>query len=125
MQNVLWVDHLRYYGPDRRERRLGLRLNERRHEKCLSKPPPLGAAIRHLKVRVPETDQPEGLQAFCRRARSVALLANAFSLRAVGDILMGLVRSLESSTRPSGASIYAELERSEAALHASLELNGQ
>lgn len=91
-----------------------MRLVERRREDCASAPPPLGAAIRHLRARVPETDQTAGRQALCRRARAVALLANAYRNRAVGDVLMGLVRKLETPSGPDAdprAYIYAELDR--------------
>lgn len=122
-----WIDHLRYIGPDRRERRLGLRLIERRREACVSAPPPLGAAIRHLRARVPEADQAAGRQALCRRARAVALLANAYLNRAVGDVLMQLVRKLEA---PAGANtdpradIYADLDRVDALLMQAPQAHG-
>jgi hypothetical protein len=116
---MLWVDHVRYYGPDRRERRLGLRLNERWRKTAVTDPPAVRTALRHLKVRVAETDQPAGMEAFCRRARSVALLANAYAQRPVGDVLMNLVRKLETSARPGAdlrAAIFAQVERAESLL---------
>ena len=124
-----WIDQLHYIGLDRRERRLGLRLVERRREKCVSEPPPpLSAAIRHLRARVPEADHASGRQALCRRAKAVALLANAYENRAAGDVLMNLVRKLEAlnGTNPDPRpKIYAELDRLDALLLRASEAQGQ
>lgn len=114
---VLWVDRLCYVGPDRRERRSGLRLKDRRREQSVGRPPSLSTALRQLRVRVLETNEPGGLVAFVARASATAVLANAYGCRPVGDILMGLVRKL--AVPPFGCDddvrsmIYAELARAE------------
>jgi hypothetical protein len=111
---VLWVDNTAYVGPDRRLRRSGLRLLERRRTPDTAEPMSLVAAVRHLRVRVGAADHPEGVAAFCRRARAVALLANGHGNRAAGDVLMGLVRRLESPAaleRDPRQEIFTELDR--------------
>jgi hypothetical protein len=112
---MLWVEHTAYVGPERRLRRSGLRLLERRQARSLSEHISLVAAVRHLRVRVGHADDHEGREAFCRRARAVALLANAYDQREVGDVLMDLVRQLESSLLQTDPrqEIFAELERLE------------
>lgn len=109
-----WVEHPAYLGPDRRLRRSGLRLFDRRSGVDVTEQLSLVAALRHLRVRVGAADHPEGVEAFCRRARAVALLANGHGNRAVGDLLMGLVRRLESPTalqHDPRSEIFNELER--------------
>ena len=109
-----WVEHAAYLGPDRRLRRSGLRLFDRRSGVDVTEQLSLVAAVRHLRVRVGAADHPEGVEAFCRRARAVALLANGHCNRAVGDLLMGLVRQLESPAavgRDLRGEIFKELER--------------
>jgi len=52
---MLWVDHENYFGPDRRRKPNGLRLvQERRRSNCAGAPPPLGTALRQLRMRVLE-----------------------------------------------------------------------
>lgn len=111
---MLWVENDAFVGPDRRLRRSGLRLVERRRSPDVAEPLSLVAAVRHLRVRVGAADHPEGVAAFCRRARAVALLANGYGNRAVGDVLMGLVRRLESPSAFAQVprdQIFAELDR--------------
>lgn len=111
---VLWVETAAFLGPDRRLRRSRPRLFNRRHTPDVAEPLTLVAALRHLRVRVGAADDSIGLDAFCRRARAVALLANGYGNRSVGDVLMGLVRRLESpsaSRQDPRREIFAELER--------------
>lgn len=74
---MLWVDHRSYYGPDRRRKRGGIRLRERRRYNCASHPPPLGAALRQLRMHVIDAHGAAGVGAFADRTRAVALLAEA------------------------------------------------
>jgi len=116
---VLWVENTAYVGPDRRLRRSGVRLLERRRAPDVAEPLSLVAALRHLRVRVGSADHKEGVDAFCRRARAVALLANGYGNRAVGDVLMNLVRQLEqpsSARQDRRGEIFAALDRLSAAL---------
>lgn len=116
-----WVEHAAYLGPDRRLRRSALRLFDRRNGADKTEQLSLVAAVRHLRVRVAAVDHPEGLEAFCRRARAVALLANGYDNRAAGDLLMGLVRKLESPAalqRNLRDEIFDELDRLELMLPA-------
>ena len=46
-----WVDNGEYYGPDRR-RRPSRRLLDRRRLDTAGEPPPLGALLRRLRVRI-------------------------------------------------------------------------
>lgn len=48
-----WVDNEVYFGPDRRKRDGSKRWNERRQmNDAAAKPPPLGALLRRLRVRL-------------------------------------------------------------------------
>lgn len=70
---MLWVDHESYFGPDRRVRS-SLRIIERRRQNCAGPPPPLGTALRKLRMRVLDArgDQRE---AFIASTNGVARLA--------------------------------------------------
>lgn len=114
-----WVDNMRYVGADRRGGRSGLRLRERRRENGAGTPPSLATALRQLRVRVQDAHEPAGLLGFGRRAMAVALLANTQNNRDVADILLKLVRRLETpreTSRDPRQHIYAELLRAESLL---------
>lgn len=70
---MLWVDHESYFGPDRRVRS-SLRIFERRRENCAGPPPPLGTALRKLRMRVLDASGPQR-EAFIASAQGVARLA--------------------------------------------------
>lgn len=64
---IKWVDIQHYFGPDRRQRGLGKRWGDRRRDDAAGQPPPLGAALRRLRVLLLDVSAPE------ERARAVQL----------------------------------------------------
>jgi hypothetical protein len=71
---MLWVDHETYFGPDRRRKRSGLRLLDRRRMNRASEPPPLGTALRQFRMRVLDACGPDA-RAFVDHALGMAQLA--------------------------------------------------
>lgn len=53
--NRKWVDNEVYFGPDRRSRGGAKRWGDRRSYDDAGDPPPLGAVLRRLRVRLSET----------------------------------------------------------------------
>lgn len=85
-----WVDHQGYFGPNRRAKRGGMRLRERRGEDCAGRPPYLQTALRQLRMRVLEAHGAAGVGAFAERAKAVALLADARGEREASLLLSHL-----------------------------------
>lgn len=72
---MLWVDQENYFGPDRRRKPNGLRLvQERRREDRAGPPPPLGTALRQLRMRVLDA-RGAAADAFIVHAHGMAQLA--------------------------------------------------
>lgn len=92
---MLWVDHESYFGPDRRMRPSGLRLFERRRENCAGAPPPLGTALRKLRMRVLDACGPQR-DAFITCAHGVAQLAE---MQDEPDTALALARIAEMAER--------------------------
>lgn len=114
---MLWVDQLKYIGLDRRERRTGVRLVERRREDFAGPAPSLRTALRQLRLRVLDVHEPAGRMVYIARATAVAILANAHRCGAVGDILIASVRKLGASTEPDPTPLlYAALDAADALL---------
>lgn len=57
--NRKWVDNEVYFGPDRRLRGGSKRWGDRRTYNDAGDPPPLGAVLRRLRVRLSEEANPE------------------------------------------------------------------
>lgn len=112
-----WVDNDSYFGPDRRER-VSLRLYERRRHDDAGAPPPLGTALRQLRLRVLDARGP-GVDAFVSRVHGTALLAEmqnepdvAIELNALGSTLAG------SHMADVRVKIYKSLDRAHAMMRA-------
>jgi hypothetical protein len=105
-----------YIGPDRRKAR-AMRLVNRRKDDLSGPAPSVATALRQLRVKVFETDSPDGMKEFLERCRAVAILSNDSNERAVGNIIMDMARKLE---RVNGQDvrdkIYPILDRAVAAL---------
>lgn len=56
--NRKWVDNEVYFGPDRRTRGGSKRWGDRRTYNDASEPPPLGAVLRRLRLRLSEDPNP-------------------------------------------------------------------
>jgi len=113
---MLWVDQANYYGPDRRLKPSGLRLVERRRENFATTPPPLGSALRQLRLMVLDVEG-EHADAFVVRAQGVAALARMHSEPEAASILMNLatVAALARS-RDIRTHLYNMLDDAHAAL---------
>ena len=115
---MLWVDQESYFGPDRRGKACGMRLMERRHENRAGPPPPLGTALRQLRLRVLDAHG-QGVALFVNRVEGTAKLAElqnepdaAFELANLGAVLD---RTCIDDARPQ---IYATLDRAHALMRA-------
>jgi hypothetical protein len=74
---VRWVEHKSYTGPDRRKRKPTLRFGERRVSDIAENAPPLGAALRQLRIYAMDAHDTHKVRAFIDRARMAAHLAEA------------------------------------------------
>jgi len=114
---MLWVDQDSYFGPDRRRKAAGLRMRERRHDNYAAMPPSLSIAMRQLRMRVIDACG-RGAAQFADRAQSTAMLARLQNEREASDALTSLAvvaaRGVDRDVRPS---LYAGLDRAQAALH--------
>lgn len=117
VDEMLWVDHSSYFGPDRRRKPSGLRIRERRRYNCASSAPPLNTALRQLRMRIIEAQGP-GAAALSDRAQGVAMLAAshgehdaAHELSAFAAIAL---RGRNGDVRPA---LYKELDRVHAVMH--------
>ncbi len=113
---MLWVDHEKYFGPDRRVKPSGLRLSERRRVNYAASPPPLPTALRQLRMRVLEA-RGAAAKNFADRANALALLAHDQQEFSAADALTSLAntaaRGSDSDVRPA---LYTGLERVHAQL---------
>jgi hypothetical protein len=113
-----WVDNDTYFGPDRRQHDGGLRWTDRRHKDCAGAPPPLGTALRQLRLRVLDA-QGSGVNAFVNRVQGTAVLAElqnepevAFELNNLG---LALDRTCLNDARTN---IYKTLDRAHGLMRA-------
>lgn len=112
-----WVDMKGYIGPDRRKARSGLRLLNRRKDDLAGPAPSVNTALRQLRVKVFETNTPEGMREFIERCRAVAILANDSNERPVANVIMDMARKLEKvNGQDVRDKIYPILDRAVAAL---------
>lgn len=114
---MLWVDHANYFGPDRRVRKNGLRVLDRRRENYAGPTPSLSIAMRQLRMRVLDA-QNSDIILFAQRLRGVALLARAQNETATSAALNSLAEALPRSRGDMRQQIYAGLDRAHAALRA-------
>ncbi len=113
---MLWVDQANYYGPDRRLKPGGLRLVERRRHNLASTPPPLGSALRQLRLMVIDAEGDKG-DAFAARAQAVAALARAHCEPEAASLLMNLATvATLARTRDIRAHLYNMLDQTHQAL---------
>jgi hypothetical protein len=99
-----WIDHPSYFGLDRRSGNFSHYILERRRDNCASAPPRLAGALRQLRVRVLEAEDPRTRGKFFDRVRATALLADAQNHSAIGDLLLAV------ADRPSRANAGAQLQ---------------
>lgn len=112
---MLWVDHANYFGPDRRQRKTGLRVLERRRENYAGPTPSLSIAMRQLRMRVINAEG-DNAREFIERLRGVALIARAHNEIAASNALASLADALGRSRGDMRQHLYAGLDRAHAAL---------
>lgn len=113
-----WVDYKGYFGPDRRRGRGGGRLlNRRKEQDVSSRLPSLRTALRQLRMRVLETQTPEGVEEFVSRTQATVTLAAIHDEPKVGEMLSRMAIHL---MRANGADVreqlYSAIDRIQAAI---------
>jgi hypothetical protein len=107
-----WVDHLTYFGPDRRKGRGGMRLRERRQEDYAGRLPCLRTGLRQLRMRVLEAHGQAGMAAFIARVNGLSTLALAHGEREAASMLTSLAAGLaRAGQRDARQAIYEYLDR--------------
>jgi ribosomal protein S28E/S33 len=104
LQGALWIDHPSYFGLDRRSGNFSHYILERRRDNCAGAPPRLAGALRQLRVRVLEAEDPRTRGKFFERLRATALLADAQNYSSIGDLLLAV------ADRPSRSDVAAQLQ---------------
>jgi hypothetical protein len=116
VEEMLWVDHPSYFGPNRRRKPGGLRVRERRRYDCAGNAPPLSTALRQLRMRILDARGP-GAAALSDRAGAVATLAVAQgeydAAQALSALAATALRGRTVDVRPS---LYQDLDRVHAAM---------
>jgi hypothetical protein len=102
-----WVDYKAYFGPDRRRGR-GKRLLDRRKDNVAGRIPALRTALRQLRMRVLDTQTPEGAEAFVQRVQATVTLAAIHDEPKAGDMLSRMAIHL---MRANGADVREQLYR--------------
>ena len=116
VNEMLWVDHASYFGPDRRRKLGGMRIRERRRYDYAGHPPPLNTALRQLRMRILEA-QGMHAAALSDRARGVAMLAASFGEdEAAHELSAFAVMALRGRNGDVRPLLYQELDRIHAAL---------
>jgi hypothetical protein len=109
---MVWVDHSNYYGPNRRRKPPGLRLNERRREDASGHTPLLSNALRHLRLMIIDTNGQESVDRFIMRASAIAELARerkeVEAARALTSLSAFASRNRDADLRPI---LYEGLDR--------------
>jgi len=117
VNEMLWVDHDTYFGPDRRRKLGGPRVRERRRYDYAGNAPPLNTALRQLRMRILGAHGPAAAN-LSDRARGVANLAAAQGEHEAAHELSAFAASAlhgrNADVRPM---LYKELDRVHAALH--------
>lgn len=117
VNEMLWVNHDNYFGPDRRRKLGGLRVRERRRYDYAGSAPPLNTALRQLRMRILDARGPAAAT-LSDRARAVADLAAAQGEHEAAHELSAFaasaLRGRNTDVRPM---LYKELDRVHAALH--------
>jgi hypothetical protein len=117
VEEMLWVDHASYFGPDRRRKPGGMRIRERRRYDYAGSPPPLNTALRQLRMRILEAQGP-GAVALSERARGVASLAMAQGEHGAAHELSAFATAaLRGRTADVRPALYKDLDRVCAAMH--------
>jgi hypothetical protein len=117
VNEMLWVNHDNYFGPDRRRKLGGLRVRERRRYDYAGNAPPLNTALRQLRMRILDARGPAAAT-LSDRARAVADLAAAQgeheAAHELSTFAASALRGRNVDVRPM---LYKELDRVHAALH--------
>jgi hypothetical protein len=71
---MAWIDQRSYFGPDRRQRKSGFRLLERRGKDAAQDPPSLSAAGRRLSLWAFDAERPDKAGALVAPLNGMALL---------------------------------------------------
>lgn len=116
VNEMLWIDHSSYFGPDRR-RKLGcVRIRERRRYNYASVAPPLNTALRQLRMRILDAQGPNAA-ALSDRARGVAMLAEFNGEHEAAHELSNFAAvALRGRTTEVRSALYQELDRVHAAM---------
>lgn len=111
-----WVDFKDYFGPNRRRGR-NKRLLDRRKEDVAGQPPSLRKALRQLRMRVIDTQDAAGAEAFVARVQATVTIAAMHNESRAGEMLSRMAIHL---MRANGADVreqlYNALDRIQAAL---------
>jgi|CXWL01.1.fsa_nt_gi hypothetical protein len=100
-----WIDYKSYFGPSRRRGR-GTRLLDRRKDDVSGRPPSLRTALRQLRMRVIETQNAAGVEAFIARVQATVTLAAIHDEPKVGDMLSRMAIHL---MRANGVDVREQL----------------
>jgi hypothetical protein len=103
---ALWVDNLRYFGPDRRLALGVVPREERRILNATSETPSLWSGLRKLRFHVLDAYGQDGLKCFIERTKSVALLAEKNCETEIWDALNHLAWTLTVS--PAGKDMRSD-----------------
>lgn len=117
-RGLIWVDAASYFGPDRRASAFSHFVLDRRRRNVAGAPPPLHAALRQLRMRVLEADDPTRRSTLKERLIATALLADAQGFTEIGDKLARLAEALDGADadKPASDVLPAELLAAEALL---------
>ena len=117
VEEMLWVDHDSYFGPDRRRKPGGMRIRERRRYDYAGHAPPLNTALRQLRMRIIDARGPSAAR-LSDRASAVATLAISYgehdAAHALSSFAAAALRGRNDDVRQT---LYNELDRVHAAMH--------
>lgn len=82
-----WVDTEVYFGPDRRARGGAKRWGDRRHYNDAGDPPPLGAVLRRIRVRLSEPATPPNRHLAMQLLNLAIIHADQLRIAACADAL--------------------------------------
>lgn len=91
-----WVDNEIYFGPDRRHRGGSKRWGDRRQINDAADPPPLGAALRRLRVTLLHASTPEGREHALQLANLAITEAERLGLPACANAVRESIRHIDA-----------------------------
>lgn len=89
-----WIDNEIFFGPDRRQGGLGKRWGDRRKFDEAGEPPPLGAALRRLRIQLNGISTPEERRRVYELARFAVAEAERQHLAACANHLRDVLNAI-------------------------------